>query len=95
MGKRVHAPQSLCSLGRAYTAVAERLCGGEDVWGPYPGAGPRIEAAEKRKARIRAQAVAAIQGFKRMAITGESLHLNLEITLGRGFRERTTSTTLL
>ena len=46
----------LCALGRAYKAVSERLCGGEDTWGRYPEAGPRIARAEKRKAALEAKA---------------------------------------
>lgn len=41
----------LCSLGRRYFRLSERLCGGEEEWGRYPEAGERIERAEKRRTR--------------------------------------------
>lgn len=42
----------LCRLGRSYKRLSERLCGGEDEWGPHPQAQELIERAKKQRARI-------------------------------------------
>jgi hypothetical protein len=37
--------QQLCAIGRRYKRVAERLCGGEEEWGPWS------DGVEKAQAR--------------------------------------------
>jgi hypothetical protein len=45
----------LCSLGRLYFRLSERLCGGEDEWGPMPRAQALIERTERRRERLSAR----------------------------------------
>jgi hypothetical protein len=43
----------LCALGRRYKRLSERLCGGEEEWGPYPKAGELMARVEQSRTRLR------------------------------------------
>jgi hypothetical protein len=51
-GKSAIAATDLCAMGRRYFRLSERLCGGEEEWGPQPEAQGRIEKAEARRTRL-------------------------------------------
>ena len=54
-GRCAMVAAELCALGRTYKRLSERLCGGEEEWGRYPGAESRIAACERRRDRVHAK----------------------------------------
>lgn len=63
----------LCSIGRAYKAVSERLCNGiANARGDWDAAG--TDRAEKRRDMLKRKAEQAVKGLP-VSIEGESIHL--------------------
>jgi hypothetical protein len=70
-----YAATEACAIGRSFTRIAEKLCGGEEEWGRWSEAVERAQArAERRKEKLRATATALLDPFG-CKVTGESLHL--------------------
>lgn len=86
----------LCALGRTYFRLSERLCGGEEEWGPYPHAQALIERTERRRSKLhdRMQALAKGSPFRiKLDHDGGGLGLvaltERRIHAGRTIEERT------
>lgn len=85
----------LCAIGRSYETVAERLCGGEEEWGPWS---DRVSAAQEKAFAANAKRVtrarALVAGLP-VQITSEGLLMRALTTKGRGRSKVTMSTALL
>jgi hypothetical protein len=82
----------LCAIGRRYNRLAERLCGGEDVWGRYPEAGKRIERAERAKERVAQKAMELLREncFRNAILNGSvGLCLLAQTNQPNGYTETT------
>jgi hypothetical protein len=75
----------LCHLGARYFRLSERLCGGEEEWGPYPGAKALIERTERARERLLERAV----GLLCEAAIGGEIEIH---DLGFGLKTRAGST---
>lgn len=74
-GRAAIAAHELCKMGRRYFRLSERLCGGEDEWGPHPHAQARIERAEKARSRLRKRIeLRALDVDPKASLAGETKH---------------------
>lgn len=82
----------LCALGRRYKRLSERLCGGEEEWGPYPQAGDRMARAEQTRGKLRERIEALVKASPFKAhVEGESLILSVVTKWGPMGREERTA----
>ncbi len=84
--KAAIAAHDLCKMGRRYKRLAERLCGGEEEWGPQPRADYLIARAEKAKVKLRERICQRledcwfdhVQKARSPTLTGDSLILSVQ-----------------
>jgi hypothetical protein len=85
----------LCALGRTYFRLSERLCGGEDEWGPHPHAQALIERCERRREKLRERLEALAKGSPfRLSVESDGgglglVALSIRRINGRSYTERT------
>lgn len=81
----------LCAMGRRYKRMQERLCGGEEEWGPYPRAGELMARVERSRDKLRARIETTLRGAPfRAHVEGDSLILSVVTMRGAGgIEERT------
>lgn len=82
----------LCFLGRRYKRLQERLCGGEEEWGPYPRAGELMARVERQRDKLRGRIVTMLAGSPFKAhVEGDSLILSVVTMRRDGYPENRTA----
>jgi hypothetical protein len=85
-----HLASELCRIGRTWKRISERLCGGEEEWGPWSDHVASLQArAQTTRQRLfeRAEKMLKESPF-RATVESESLHLIVHSKV-RGYTEGT------